>query len=103
MCTNNIYFRSCSAKYSQRTDSQTVQFNYGPPGDFKMGPQQTLTVSALGNSLKADVKYMFEIMGKKALSLNIITKTLGHAILTAHGLMLSEGPLKLNLVSCSDI
>lgn len=46
-----------------------------------------------------DVRYMYEIMGKKARSLNVMTQNLGQAILTANVLGLSEGPLRINMVS----
>lgn len=49
-----------------------------------------------------DVRYMYEIMGKKAGSLNFMTQNLGQAILTMNDLSLSEGPLRINMVSLTD-
>lgn len=50
------------------------------------------------DSLKADVKYMYEILGTKAKALSNSTQHLGNAILEHHGLVLTDGLLKTQLV-----
>lgn len=95
----NLISRSWSEKYSQRSDSKSVQCNYGPPTEFKRTSTYNLSIENLNDGPKPDVMYMFEIMGKKAGSLNVMTQQIGHAILATNSLTLSEGPLRINLVS----
>ncbi|CAG9813400.1 unnamed protein product [Phaedon cochleariae] len=90
---------STSEKYTQRSDSRSVQCFYGSTtAKFKRESDLTISVKNYNDDyLTADVRYMYEIMGKKAKSLNNMTHTLGHDILKNHGLVLSEGLLKTHL------
>lgn len=105
LCIFNVlcFFRSWSEKYTQRKDSKAVQCSYGPTTDFKRTSTYNLSIENLNNGPKPDVMYMFEIMGKKAGSINLMTQQIGHAILATNALTLSEGPLKLNWVSLSNL
>lgn len=58
-----------------------------------------MLITNLNNGPKPDVRYMFEIMGKKAGALHLMTQNLGHAILATNELKLSDGPLKMSWVS----
>ncbi|XP_023023808.2 DNA polymerase alpha subunit B [Leptinotarsa decemlineata] len=88
-----------SEKYSQRSDSRSVQCYYGSQSaKYKRESDLTLSVKNQNeHSLTSDVKYMYEVMGKKSKCLDNITYNLGHAILETHGLSLSEGLLRTQL------
>ncbi|KAG5890207.1 hypothetical protein JTB14_028749 [Gonioctena quinquepunctata] len=87
---------STSEKYSQRSDSRSVQCFYGPSSaQYKRQSDITVTVKSQNEcSLPPDEKYMYEVLGKKAKSLDNVTQNLGHKIMKTHALFLSEGLLK---------
>ncbi|KAJ8942329.1 hypothetical protein NQ318_005321 [Aromia moschata] len=86
---------STSEKYSQRTDSRSVQCSYGSPlAQFRRGKDYPVSVKNVNKGSLQTETYMYEIMGKKAKSLNSMSQWLGHAILEKHGLSLTEGTLK---------
>ncbi|KAJ8925620.1 hypothetical protein NQ315_009464 [Exocentrus adspersus] len=97
---SNAPSHSQSEKYKQRSDSGSVQCRYGPPsGNFQREKDYPVVVKNANEerSLGTNFKYMYEVMGKKAMCLNNMTQWLGHAILDKHHLVLTEGTLKSHL------
>ncbi|KAJ8977647.1 hypothetical protein NQ317_003625 [Molorchus minor] len=99
----NIIFmftsRSQCEKYSQRSDSRSVQCYFGSPtARYERENDTPLIVKNYNKEIfNADAKYMYEIMGKKAKCINNMTEWLGHTILEKHGLNLTEGTLRSQL------
>ncbi|CAG9834964.1 unnamed protein product [Diabrotica balteata] len=84
-----------SEKFSQRKDSRSVQTYFGSTtASFKRESNVILSTTEVEDHKIPDgVKYMYEIIGNKARSMNNAIRNLGHAILDNHGLNLSQGLL----------
>ncbi|XP_050504949.1 DNA polymerase alpha subunit B [Diabrotica virgifera virgifera] len=84
-----------SEKFSQRKDSRSVQSHFGSTtASFKRESNVVLSTKEVeDHKISAGVKYMYEIIGNKARSMNNAIRNLGHAILDNHGLNLSQGLL----------
>ncbi|XP_072388601.1 DNA polymerase alpha subunit B [Diabrotica undecimpunctata] len=84
-----------SEKFSQRKDSRSVQTYFGSTtASFKRESNVILSTTEVeDHKIPAGVKYMYEILGNKARSMNNAIRNLGHAILDNHGLNLSQGLL----------
>uniref|UniRef100_A0A6P7EZK2 DNA polymerase alpha subunit B n=1 Tax=Diabrotica virgifera virgifera TaxID=50390 RepID=A0A6P7EZK2_DIAVI len=87
--------RKSSEKFSQRKDSRSVQSHFGSTtASFKRESNVVLSTKEVeDHKISAGVKYMYEIIGNKARSMNNAIRNLGHAILDNHGLNLSQGLL----------
>lgn len=97
---SNLFDLFRSENYSQRSDSRSVQCVYGSPtAQYKRESTYPISIkNVTENNMANDIKYMYEIMGKKATSLSNMAQYLGHSILEHHGLVLTEGLLKTHVV-----
>lgn len=84
-----------SEKFNQRKDSGSVQTSYGSvTAKFKRDSNVVLSINEVQNhKIPTDVRYMYEIMGKKKRIMNNMIRDLGHEILDKYGMNLSEGIL----------
>ncbi|XP_057655272.1 DNA polymerase alpha subunit B [Diorhabda carinulata] len=84
-----------SEKFNKRKDSGSVQNSYGSvAAKFKRDSNVVLSVNEVqSHKIPTDIRYMYEIMGKKKRIMNNMIRDLGHEILDKYGMNLSDGVL----------